>query len=78
MEKELKKIDQLNYVVLRPAIIYGIGDRVSLTPWLILGAIYRHLGETLQLLWHNVRIFQRCFDYLGWRYIILNFISGSS
>ncbi|XP_046654469.1 uncharacterized protein LOC124348262 [Daphnia pulicaria] len=53
VEKELKKIDQLNYVVLRPAIIYGIGDRVSLTPWLILGAIYRHLGETLQLLWHN-------------------------
>nr|CAH0111561.1 unnamed protein product [Daphnia galeata] len=53
VEKELQKIDQLNYVVLRPAIIYGTGDRVGLTPWLILGAIYRHLGETLQLLWHN-------------------------
>ncbi|XP_057366632.1 dTDP-glucose 4,6-dehydratase-like isoform X2 [Daphnia carinata] len=53
VEKELRQIDQLDYVILRPAIIYGVGDRVGLTPWLILGAIYRHLGETLQLLWHN-------------------------
>ena len=73
VEKELNKIDQLNYYVLRPAITYGLGDRVGLSnkknynllcisifnhviysaPWLILGAVYRHLGEPLQLLWNG-------------------------
>lgn len=31
MEKELRKIDNLNYVILRPAITYGLGDRVGLS-----------------------------------------------
>lgn len=30
-ERELRKIDKLNYVILRPGIIYGIGDRVGLS-----------------------------------------------
>jgi len=53
VEKKLQNIADLNYAVIRPGITYGTGDRVGLTPWLILGAIYRHLGEPLRLLWHS-------------------------
>ena len=31
VERELAKIAQLNYVILRPAVTYGIGDRVGLS-----------------------------------------------
>ncbi|XP_059054616.1 uncharacterized protein LOC131848699 [Achroia grisella] len=52
VEQELKNMEpELNYTILRPAIVYGIGDRRSLTPRLLYGAIYKHLGETMKLLW---------------------------
>ncbi|XP_073952720.1 uncharacterized protein [Choristoneura fumiferana] len=51
VEKELKSMESLNYTIIRPAIVYGIGDRRSLTPRLLLGAIYKHLNETMKLLW---------------------------
>ncbi|XP_049870551.1 uncharacterized protein LOC126369981 [Pectinophora gossypiella] len=52
VEKELKRLEpDLNYTVIRPAIVYGIGDRRSLTPRLLYGGIYKHLGETMKLLW---------------------------
>ncbi|CAG9787453.1 unnamed protein product [Diatraea saccharalis] len=52
VEEELKKLEpELNYTILRPAIVYGIGDRRSLTPRLLYGGIYKHLGETMKLLW---------------------------
>ncbi|XP_063548018.1 uncharacterized protein LOC134755393 [Cydia strobilella] len=51
VEQELKSMDTLNYTIIRPAIVYGIGDRRSLTPRLLLGAIYKHLNETMKLLW---------------------------
>ncbi|CAK1543790.1 unnamed protein product [Leptosia nina] len=52
VEQELKKLEpELNYTILRPAIVYGIGDRRSLTPRLLYGGIYKHLGETMKLLW---------------------------
>ncbi|XP_045496527.1 uncharacterized protein LOC123694936 [Colias croceus] len=52
VEKELKNLEsELNYTVLRPAIVYGVGDRRSLTPRLLYGGIYKHLGETMKLLW---------------------------
>jgi len=51
VEKNLGNIPNLNYAVIRPAITYGTGDCTGLTPWLILGAIYRHLNEPLRLLW---------------------------
>ncbi|KAL0881351.1 hypothetical protein ABMA27_001228 [Loxostege sticticalis] len=52
VEQELKKLEpELNYTILRPAIVYGIADRRSLTPRLLYGGIYKHLGETMKLLW---------------------------
>ncbi|KAI5634240.1 NAD dependent epimerase/dehydratase family domain-containing protein [Phthorimaea operculella] len=52
VEKQLKSLaPELNYTILRPAIVYGIGDRRSLTPKLLLGAIYKYLNETMKLLW---------------------------
>lgn len=51
VEKELSSFSDLNYVILRPAIIYGKGDKQGLTPRLIVGAVYKHLGEMMKLLW---------------------------
>jgi len=50
-ETELKNIENLDYVILRPAIIYGIGDKYGLTPRLIIGAVYKQLHEKMKLLW---------------------------
>eukprot|EP00051_Salpingoeca_urceolata_P035832 m.31587 g.31587 ORF g.31587 m.31587 type:complete len:366 (+) comp9786_c0_seq1:194-1291(+) len=51
VEQELAKVSGLNYVVVRPAIVYGSGDMLGLTPRLIVGAVYKQLGETMKLLW---------------------------
>jgi nucleoside-diphosphate-sugar epimerase len=51
VERELSSITDLNYVIVRPAIVYGIGDRSGLTPRLVLGAIYKYLDEPMQMLW---------------------------
>lgn len=50
-DQELKKIDGLQYIILRPAITYGVGDADGLTPRLIVGAVYKQLGEKMKLLW---------------------------
>lgn len=50
-EQELAKIPGLNYVIVRPAIVYGVADRLGLTPRLIVGAVYAHLKEKMKLLW---------------------------
>ncbi|KAJ3116512.1 hypothetical protein HDU96_009498 [Phlyctochytrium bullatum] len=50
-EEEVKKIAGLNLVILRPAIVYGPGDILGITPRLIIGAVYRQLKETMKLLW---------------------------
>ncbi|XP_025832413.1 uncharacterized protein PB2B2.11 [Agrilus planipennis] len=51
-EDEIKNIENLNYVILRPAIVYGIGDKTGLTPRILGAAIYKQLGETMKLLWN--------------------------
>ncbi|XP_029644572.1 dTDP-glucose 4,6-dehydratase isoform X3 [Octopus sinensis] len=51
VEKELKSIPDLNVVIVRPAIVYGPGDRQGLTPRLIIGAIYKYMRETMKMLW---------------------------
>jgi len=50
-EEELKKIPKLNLIIVRPAIVYGPGDISGITPRLITGAVYKHLGETMEFLW---------------------------
>lgn len=51
VEEELAKLEGLNYVIVRPAIIYGIADRRGLTPRLIIGAVYKQMAEKMKLLW---------------------------
>ncbi|XP_038058370.1 uncharacterized protein LOC119729729 isoform X2 [Patiria miniata] len=51
LEGELPHVEGLNYVVLRPAIVYGIGDRAGIMPRLIVAAVYRQLQEKMKLLW---------------------------
>jgi len=41
----------LNYVILRPSIVYGPGDILGLTPRIVIGAIYKESGEKMELLW---------------------------
>ncbi|KAI9326148.1 hypothetical protein DFJ73DRAFT_867078 [Zopfochytrium polystomum] len=50
-EEELKKIAGLNLVIVRPAVIYGPGDQLGITPRLIIGAVYRQLKKEMKLLW---------------------------
>jgi len=50
-EEELKKISGLNLVVVRPAIVYGPGDLSGITPRLVIGAVYKTLGEKMEFLW---------------------------
>eukprot|EP00999_Lentomonas_sp_LEN2_P002748 NODE_619_length_1323_cov_113.327759_g580_i0.p1 GENE.NODE_619_length_1323_cov_113.327759_g580_i0~~NODE_619_length_1323_cov_113.327759_g580_i0.p1 ORF type:complete len:400 (+),score=111.75 NODE_619_length_1323_cov_113.327759_g580_i0:109-1200(+) len=50
-EEELKKIDGLNYCIVRPAIVYGISDVQGIAPRLIIGAVYKQLGEEMKFLW---------------------------
>ncbi|PSN37282.1 hypothetical protein C0J52_17192 [Blattella germanica] len=51
VEEELHNIPGLRFTVIRPAIIYGIGDRHGIAPRLVIGAVYKHLGEMMKLLW---------------------------
>lgn len=50
-ELAFRDIEGLNYVILRPAIIYGVGDKSGITPRLVIAACYRELGEKMKLLW---------------------------
>eukprot|EP00048_Salpingoeca_helianthica_P022045 m.16057 g.16057 ORF g.16057 m.16057 type:complete len:368 (+) comp6808_c0_seq1:868-1971(+) len=50
-EQQLAAIPGLKFSIVRPAIVYGPGDVNGLTPRLIVGAVYKHLGETMKLLW---------------------------
>jgi len=40
-----------NYIIIRPAIVYGIGDRTGITPRLVVGGIYKHCKEMMKLPW---------------------------
>ncbi|KAI9304299.1 hypothetical protein BJ944DRAFT_181898 [Cunninghamella echinulata] len=50
-EEELRKIDGLNLVIVRPATTYGPGGLLGLTPRLIVGRVYQYLNEEMNLLW---------------------------
>lgn len=50
-EEELKKISGLNLIIVRPAIVYGPGDLNGIMPRLVIGAVYKALGEKMEFLW---------------------------
>lgn len=51
VEQEIARLDGLNFIVVRPAIIYGKADRQGLMPRLIIGAVYKQMEEKMKLLW---------------------------
>lgn len=51
VEKELKGLPGLHWLIVRPAIVYGPSDKMGLTPRMVMGAVYRHLNETMKMLW---------------------------
>lgn len=53
VEEEMRNIPNLNYAVLRPAIVYGLADKQGLVPRLVVGAVYKHSGEMMKLLWNK-------------------------
>jgi len=51
-EQELKKIEGLNLVTLRPSIVYGRGDTTGLTHLLVVAAVYKHKKKPMKFLWN--------------------------
>ncbi|KAK8397276.1 hypothetical protein O3P69_004762 [Scylla paramamosain] len=51
VEEEIKAIPDLNWIIIRPATVYGVSDRTGLTTRLVFGAVYRHLNEPMKMLW---------------------------
>lgn len=50
-EEALKGIAGLSLVIARPAVVYGPGDVSGISPRVITGAVYKHLGEKMKFLW---------------------------
>lgn len=50
-EEALRKIQGLNLIIVRPAVVYGPGDINGITPRIITAAVYKHLGEKMEFLW---------------------------
>ncbi|KAG9395290.1 NAD dependent epimerase/dehydratase family [Carpediemonas membranifera] len=51
-EAELTQIPDLQYVILRPAVVYGPGDQNGvIASRLVCAAVYKHLGEKMKFLW---------------------------
>ncbi|KAG0007057.1 hypothetical protein BGZ65_010259 [Modicella reniformis] len=50
-DNELLAMEGLNLVILRPAVVYGIGAMGGLTPRLICGRVYQHLNKKMEFLW---------------------------
>jgi len=50
-EEEIRKIPGLDYVIIRPAVVYGPGDISGITPRLICAAVYPQLKESMEFLW---------------------------
>lgn len=50
-EEDIKKIAGLEVVIVRPAIVYGPGDKTGIAPRIICGAIYKHLDKKMKFLW---------------------------
>jgi len=65
-EEELRKIQGLPLIIVRPATIYGPGDISGLSPRIICGAVYKHLGEKMKFLWdeslkiNSVHVYDVC------------------
>jgi len=50
-EEAIQKIPNLNWIIIRPANVYGPGDMTSLSPRIICGAVYKFKNEKMEFLW---------------------------
>mmetsp|Transcript_9453 Transcript_9453/g.10437 ORF Transcript_9453/g.10437 Transcript_9453/m.10437 type:complete len:369 (-) Transcript_9453:79-1185(-) len=50
-ENSVKACSGLNYVIVRPAIIYGPGDTSGITPRIIAAATYKKRNKPMEFLW---------------------------
>jgi len=50
-ETVIKATAGLNYVIVRPATVYGSGDVYGLTPRLMTGSVYKETGKTMETLY---------------------------
>jgi len=50
-ERAVQGTQGLNYIIVRPSIVYGPGDILGITPRLVIGTIYKESGEKMELLW---------------------------
>ncbi|XP_065577001.1 uncharacterized protein LOC136038009 isoform X2 [Artemia franciscana] len=50
-QKLSKMIHDLDIIFIRPPLVYGRADRNSLMPWIAIAAVYKHLSETMEILW---------------------------
>jgi len=50
-EAKVKSVPGLNYVIVRPALVYGTADQLSLTPRLIIGSIHKELNRKMECLY---------------------------
>ncbi|XP_071055253.1 uncharacterized protein [Onthophagus taurus] len=53
VEKELGNIPNLKFTILRPALVYGCGDKSGLTTRIVAAALYKELGKVMKLLWNS-------------------------
>jgi nucleoside-diphosphate-sugar epimerase len=49
--EEIIQASGLNHVIVRPSIVYGVGDTLGLTPKLVIASIYKESGKKMELLW---------------------------
>jgi len=50
-EEALKAMPGLNFVIVRPAIVYGPGDVYGITPRLMTGSVYKETGSKMNTLY---------------------------
>jgi len=49
----IKGTPGLNFIIVRPSLVYGTGDTTGLTPRLIIGSIYKEQGEKMESLYSS-------------------------
>jgi nucleoside-diphosphate-sugar epimerase len=50
-EQAVRNTAGLNFVIVRPATVYGTADQLGLTPRLIIGSIHKELGKKMECLY---------------------------
>jgi len=50
-EQKVKSVSGLNHIIVRPALVYGTADQLSLTPRLIIGSIHREQKKKMECLY---------------------------